>query len=62
MAIEKNVITDLASELIRVNGFQDRISVIRGDSEKIHVPEHCDVLVSEILGSFGFDAEMLWNT
>lgn len=56
-AIEKSVIAELATELIRVNGFQERISVIRGDSKKINVPERCDVLVSEILSSFGFDAE-----
>jgi SAM-dependent methyltransferase len=56
-AIEMSRIADAAAELIEANGFQDRITLIRKNSKKVCLPERCDVLVTETLSAFCFDAE-----
>jgi protein arginine N-methyltransferase 1 len=56
-AIEMSDIADAAAELIAANGFQDRITLIRKNSKKVRLPEPCDVLVTETLSAFCFDAE-----
>jgi protein arginine N-methyltransferase 1 len=56
-AIELSGIADVAAGLIAANGMQDRITLIRGNSKKVKLPERCDVLVSETLSSFCFDTE-----
>jgi len=56
-AIEANAIADVAAELIEVNGFRERITLIRNNSMKVRLPERCDVLISEILSVFCFDEE-----
>jgi protein arginine N-methyltransferase 1 len=50
-------IADAAAELIEANGFQDRITLIRKNSKQVRLPERCDVLVTETLSAFCFDAE-----
>jgi hypothetical protein len=56
-AIEISKISEIAEELIRLNGFENRITLIRNDSRKVKLPERCDVVVSETLSSFCFDTE-----
>ncbi len=56
-AIEMSDIADAAAELIAANGFEDRITLIRKNSKKVRLPERCDVLVTETLSAFCFDAE-----
>ena len=56
-AIEMTRIADVAAELIEANGFRDRITLIRQASNKAHLPERCDVLVTETLSTFCFDTE-----
>jgi hypothetical protein len=56
-AIEVSGIADVAAELIEVNGFRDRITLIRENSKKVRLPERCNVLVTETLSSFCFDEE-----
>src|SRR5258708_17609680 len=56
-AMEMSRIADAAAELIEANGFQDRITLIRENSRKVRLPERCDVLVTETLSAFCFDAE-----
>src|SRR5258708_16073324 len=56
-AIEMTGIADTAAELIEANGFRDRITLIRKSSWKAHLPERCDVLVTETLSTFCFDTE-----
>jgi len=58
-AVERTTIVRLMRRLIKRNGFGDRITVIRGDIERVNLPEHVDVIVSEWLGSFGVDENML---
>jgi len=56
-AIEMSQIANVAEQLIAENGMQERITLIRGNSKKVRLPERCDVLVSETLSSFVFDTE-----
>lgn len=56
-AIEMSGIADVAAELIERNGFRGRITLIRKNSKKARLPERCDVLVTETLSAFCFDAE-----
>jgi SAM-dependent methyltransferase len=56
-AIELSGIAETTAGLIAANGMQDRITLIRGNSKKVKLPERCDLLVSETLSSFCFDTE-----
>ena len=56
-AIEMSRTAETAAELIEANGFRDRITLINKISTKVHLPERCDVLVTETLSSFCFDTE-----
>src|ERR1700676_2621549 len=56
-AIEMSDIADAAAELVEANGFKDRVTLIRKNSKKVRLPERCDVLVTETLSAFCFDAE-----
>jgi amino acid adenylation domain-containing protein len=42
-----------ATELVRRLGFADRITVLRGDSTQLEIPEPADCCVSEIVGGIG---------
>ena len=56
-AIEMTGIANAAAELIEANGFRERITLIRKSSLKVHLPERCDVLITETLSTFCFDTE-----
>ena len=56
-AMEMSRIAEAAAELIEANGFQDRVTLIRKNSKKVRLPERCDILVTETLSAFCFDAE-----
>ena len=56
-AIEMSGIADTAAELIEANGFRDRVTLIRKMSNKVRLPERCDVLITETLSTFCFDTE-----
>jgi protein arginine N-methyltransferase 1 len=49
----------LARSLIARNGFADRVTVIEAAAEAARLPESVDVLVSEWLGAYGVDENML---
>jgi SAM-dependent methyltransferase len=58
-AVERTKIVRLTRRIVKRNGFDDRIVVIRGDIDQVNLPEHVDVIVSEWLGAFGVDENML---
>jgi SAM-dependent methyltransferase len=58
-AVEKTSIAHLARRIVEKNGFADRIQIIQGDIETVRLPEKVDVIVSEWLGSYGVDENML---
>jgi hypothetical protein len=50
-AIEVGRVAKIARALIRANGLAHRITVIRGWSTEVKLPERADVLVSELIGN-----------
>ncbi|MFA7174074.1 MAG: class I SAM-dependent methyltransferase [Kiritimatiellia bacterium] len=58
-AVEQTQIVDVARRIIATNGFSDRITVIQGDITKVELPEKVDVIVSEWLGSYAVDENLL---
>lgn len=58
-AIEQGHIGRAAREMIEANGVGDIVTLIRGRSTQIELPERADVLVSEILGADPLDERVL---
>ena len=58
-AVDATHSADLASFLSRQLGFADRIRVIHDRSTNIEVPERANLLVTETLGAFGFNEQIL---
>lgn len=58
-AVERTGIAELARRIVAENGFSDRIQVLRDDMESIELPEKVDVIVSEWLGGYGLDENLL---
>lgn len=58
-AIELDRVNKLAPEICRSNGLDDRVVLIEAHSTHVSLPEPADVIVTNTLGSFGLDGEML---
>lgn len=58
-AIEKTHMADMAMLLVRHRGVADRVTVLHEHSTKVELPEPADVLVTETLGAFGLEEEIL---
>lgn len=58
-AVERTRIAVLAKRIVAENGFHGRIHILRGDMETIELPEKVDVIVSEWLGGYGVDENLL---
>jgi SAM-dependent methyltransferase len=58
-AIEETTIIELARELARLNGLDDVIHFIPGNSRDVELPEQADLVVSELIASFDPLAERI---
>jgi len=58
-AVERTPIAQLAKRIVSDNGFGDRIHVLQDDIEAVELPEKVDVIVSEWLGGYGVDENLL---
>jgi SAM-dependent methyltransferase len=58
-AVERTIVAGLARELIEANGYADRIEVIQSDVQDVTLPEKVDVIVSEWLGGYAVDENLL---
>jgi len=61
-AVEASDIADVAERVFARNGVQDRVTLIRGWSREIELPEPADVLVAEVIGNEPFEEEVLETT
>jgi len=61
-AVEASDIADVAERVFAENGVQDRVTLIRGWSREIELPERADVLVAELIGNEPFEEEILETT
>ena len=57
--IESGSIIGLARDLARANGFADRMQFVLAHSSYAHLPERADVLISDQIGQFGFEAGLV---
>jgi len=58
-AIEADPIAGLARAIAHANGYDDRIEVVRSIASQAQFPERADVVVSDQIGRFGFEAGLL---
>jgi protein arginine N-methyltransferase 1 len=58
-AIEEGGIAGVARQIARANGFDDRITIVRGHSQSVAIPEPADVVVCDQIGGFGLEADIL---
>ena len=58
-AVEASDIADVAERVFAVNGAQDRVTLIRGWSRDIKLPEPADLLVAELIGNEPLEEEIL---
>jgi len=58
-AIEQTGAIELAREVARVNGCLDRIEFIQDNSMNVSLPQRANAIISETLGSFAVDENML---
>ncbi|MDE3154720.1 MAG: 50S ribosomal protein L11 methyltransferase [Acidobacteriota bacterium] len=57
--LECGIIVGLACDVARANGFSDRITFIQELSTRAELPERVDVIVTDAMGRFGFEAGLL---
>lgn len=58
-AVERTGIAELAQQIAMQNGFGDRIRVLREDMEAVDLPGKVDIVVSEWLGGYALDENLL---
>jgi ATP-dependent protease HslVU (ClpYQ) peptidase subunit len=61
-AIETSAIGEVAQEIFEANGLADRITLLRGWSTRLSLPERADVLISEIIGNEPLAEQVLETT
>ena len=57
-AVERTKMAEMAEALIKKNGMEDCVTVIRADAETIQLQENVDVIISEWMGGYGVDEYM----
>jgi protein arginine N-methyltransferase 1 len=58
-SIEVGAIAAVARAIAQANGFGDRLRVMHGHFAQVQLPERVDVVVSDQIGRFGFEAGLL---
>jgi len=58
-AVEQTRIAEVARRIVEENGCSDRIKVLEHDMATLELPEKVDVIVSEWLGGYGVDENLL---
>lgn len=61
-AVEASDIADVAERVFAANGCEDSVTLLRGWSRRIELPEPADVLVAEIIGNEPFEEDVLETT
>ena len=58
-AVERTEVARFAAQLVADNGYSDRVQIYHGDVEDLELPEKVDIIVSEWLGGYGIDENLL---
>lgn len=54
-AIEESDVADVTEEVVRDNGYSDKIFLFKANSQEVVLPEKADVLIAELVGHFFFE-------
>ena len=57
--IDASDIAQTAANLVKVNGLQDKVKILRGPAQELQLDEPVDLIMSEWLGHFAFVENML---
>lgn len=58
--VDMSNIIDSAREIVKINGFEDKITLLKGKMEEIEMPvQHVDIIISEWMGYFLLYESML---
>ena len=49
-SVEMSSVNKIAEEVIKINGFADKITLLKGKMEEVEIPEKVDIIVSEWMG------------
>jgi len=58
-SIEATGMIEIARAIASANGFGDRFQAVQSHSSEAELPERVDVIISDFVGRFGFDADIL---
>ena len=58
-SVDEGGMIELAREICAANGFQDRVTFIKGLSTRVDLPEKVNVVIADQIGRFGFEAGLL---
>jgi protein arginine N-methyltransferase 1 len=58
-AVEQTLIAEFAQRIVDVNGRGEIITVMQGDMSTMELPEKVDIIISEWLGGYGVDENLL---
>ena len=58
-AVEQSPVAQTAANLVKANGLQDKIKVLRGPASEVALDERADLVISEWLGHMAFVENML---
>src|SRR5262245_57609166 len=58
-AVDAGSMIEVAREVCRANGYDDRVTFVKKLSLDAELPERVDVIVADQIGRFGFDAGIL---
>ena len=58
-AIEQSQLVSVANQICWTNGFQENVTFIKNHSTKVKIPEEVDVIITETLGTFALDENIL---
>jgi protein arginine N-methyltransferase 1 len=58
-AIEQGTIVNVAEEVAAQNGLTGKIRFLRGHSTQVELPERVDLVVAELIGSFGLEESII---
>lgn len=58
-SVESSAIADTAARVFAANGVAERVTLVRGRSTNIVLPERCNVLVTEMIGNDPLDEQLL---
>lgn len=58
-AIDGGGMAEVAEAIAAANGYADRVTIVRGHSQHVSLPERADVVVGDQMGGFGFEAGII---